>query len=45
MIQYDSDEEMLIFLGCTGWGKSCTINILDGVKFMVKKDGTLTPID
>lgn len=40
-LNLDNQKQVTLFLGKTGWGKSTTINYLDGVSLKINEDGHL----
>ena len=40
-LNLDNQKQVTLFLGKTGWGKSTTINYLDGVSLKINEDGPL----
>jgi putative ribosome biogenesis GTPase RsgA len=44
-LNLDNQKQVTLFLGKTGWGKSTTINYLDGVSLKINEDGHLAPSD
>ena len=42
-LNLDNQKQVTLFLGKTGWGKSTTINYLDGVSLKINEDGHLIP--